>query len=290
MKIGFIGLGLMGSRMAANLLAKGFDLTVYNRTPGPAEELASKGARRARTPREAAEHADIVCTCVSDGAAMDSVFSGDDGFKPTLVPGRTLIDFSTLSPGQLARLEEGCAGQGASFLAAPMTGSKGGAQSGTLVFMCGGKREVFDRMQPILGALGRKAIYIGTVVEASQVKLIGNMLIGHMMQGLSEGAALASKAGVPLSKLLEVVQSSGYASPYWEFKARAIEQRDLEAHFSIDLMHKDLSLALDTGSQLGVPMPGTAAIREVYALARIQGLGDRDIAATAGVIDPSLME
>jgi 3-hydroxyisobutyrate dehydrogenase len=290
MRIAFIGLGLMGSRMAANLIDKGFTLAVYNRTQSRAEPLAARGATVAHTPRAVVTGADIVCTCVSDFAAFQQVFEGPDGIGGALGSGMTLVDFSTLSPEQLALIEQRCTGRGVAFLAAPMTGSKGGAESGTLVFMCGGAKETFDRMQPLLSALGKKAIFVGDVLAAGQVKLIGNMLIAHMMQGLSEGAALVAKAGVPLAKLLEVVQNSGYASPYWDFKAKALTTHDFATHFSIDLMHKDLSLALETGWKLGVPMPGTAAIREVYALARTQGLGDKDIAATAAVVDPSLLK
>jgi len=111
-----------------------------------------------------------------------------------------------------------------------------------------------------------------------------------MVEGLNEGAALLAKAGIPMAKLLEVVQSSGYASPYWDFKGKALVARDFSTHFSIDLMHKDLTLALQTGDQLGVPMPGTAAVREIYALAQAQGLGSMDIGATAAVVDPSVLK
>lgn len=122
------------------------------------------------------------------------------------------------------------------------------------------------------------------------MKLIGNLLIGHMMQGLAEGAALVKRAGIPLSKLLEVVQASGYASPYWDFKGRALAERDFDPHFPTTLMDKDLGLALETGRILGVDMPGTRAVREVYREAIAQGLGDLDFAATAAVVDPSLLD
>lgn len=290
MRVAFLGLGLMGSRMAANLLAKGFELTVYNRTKSRAEALIAKGAKWAATPREATEAADFVVTCVADFPALLTMFEGADGIGAALTAGKTLIDSSTISPAQVSELSKRCAERGAEFLAAPMTGSKGGADAGTLVFMCGGDAAVFEKSQPVLMAMGKKAIHLGDAASAAQVKLIGNLIIGHMMQGFSEGAALASKAGIPLMKLVEVIQNSGYASPYWEFKGKALDQRDFSQHFSIDLMHKDLSLALSTGSELGVPMPGTATIREVYALARAQGLGDKDIIATAAVVDPSLVK
>jgi 3-hydroxyisobutyrate dehydrogenase-like beta-hydroxyacid dehydrogenase len=202
----------------------------------------------------------------------------------------TMIDFSTLAPEQTRALEKACAAKGAGFLESPVTGSKMGAEQGTLVLMCGGSPETLEKMQPILKAVGRKSLHIGGVGDAAQVKLVGNLLIAHMMQGLSEGAALLAKAGVPLEKLLEMVRESGYSSPYWDFKGKPLAAKDFSTHFSIDLMHKDLVLATQTGLKLGVPMPGGAAIREVYALARAQGLGERDIVATAAVVNPDLLK
>ncbi len=221
---------------------------------------------------------------------MREVFHGDHGIEAGLRPGTLMIDFSTLAPEQTRALEAACHARSAAFLESPVTGSKIGAESGTLVMMCGGTPEAFSQAQPVLAAVGKKAIHVGAVGDASQVKLIGNMLIAHMLQGLNEGAALIAKAGIPMSKLLEVVQSSGYASPYWDFKGKALAARDFSTHFSIDLMHKDLTLAVQTGNALGVPLPGTAAIREVYALAQAQGLGEKDIGATAAVVDPKLLE
>lgn len=290
MRVAFIGLGLMGGRMAANLVSKGFAVTVWNRSPAKAEPLIAKGAQSSATPREAASSAEVVCTCVADPKAMREVFHGDHGIEAGLRPGTLMIDFSTLAPEQTRALEAACHARSAAFLESPVTGSKIGAESGTLVMMCGGTPEAFSQAQPVLAAVGKKAIHVGAVGDASQVKLIGNMLIAHMLQGLNEGAALIAKAGIPMSKLLEVVQSSGYASPYWDFKGKALAARDFSTHFSIDLMHKDLTLAVQTGNALGVPLPGTAAIREVYALAQAQGLGEKDIGATAAVVDPKLLE
>lgn len=288
MKVGFIGLGLMGSRMAANLVRKGFEVAVYNRTRSRADALGQLGARIANSPREAAEGADVVCTNVADPAAMREVFDGPDGLLAGLGEGAAHVDFSTLSPEVTRNLAARCEQKGASFLESPVTGSKDGAEHGTLVLMCGGEAATFERVRPVLEAVGRRLIHVGPVGSASQVKLIGNSMIGHMLTALSEGAALASRSGIPLSKVLEVVQASGYASPYWDFKGKAIEARDFTTHFSIDLMHKDLSLAMSTGQSLGVPMPGTATVREVFQLARAQGMGDEDICAVAKVIDPSL--
>jgi 3-hydroxyisobutyrate dehydrogenase-like beta-hydroxyacid dehydrogenase len=291
MRVSFLGLGIMGSRMAANLLAKGHALTVWNRTRTRAEPLLAAGATWADSPRAAAAVAglDALCTCVADPGAIEEIAFGAHGFVDALPAGAAVVDFSTLSPDLIQRLDAAVGARGVRFLEAPMTGSKNGAQAGTLLLMCGGRRETFDQLAPLLAAVSTKAIYVGATGDATRVKLVGNLIISHMMEGLSEGAALLGRAGIPISKLLEVVQSSGYASPYYDFKGKALAARDFDTHFSVTLMHKDLTLAMQMGHALGVPLPGTAAIREVYQLARAQGLGERDIAATAAVVDPELL-
>ena len=290
MRIGFIGLGIMGSRMAANFLAKGHQLVVHNRTRARAEALLAAGATWADSPRAlaATPGLELICTCVADPPAMEEIAFGAQGFLPTLAPGTRVIDFSTLFPALIRRLAAAIAERGGALLEAPMTGSKNGAQAGTLLVMCGGERALFDALQPALAVVSAKSIYVGAIGQATQVKLIGNVIIAHMLEALSEGAALAARSDIPLAKLLEVIQSSGYASPFWDFKGKALLEQDFTTHFSIDLMHKDLTLALASAHEKRVPMPGAAAIREVYQLARAQGRGGDDIAATATVINPGL--
>jgi 3-hydroxyisobutyrate dehydrogenase-like beta-hydroxyacid dehydrogenase len=288
MRVGFIGLGIMGSRMAANLLAKGHSLTVWNRTPGRGAELRAAGAHWAQTPRELASNTEVICTCVADPGALAAVAEGPEGFVAGLSPDALVIDFSTVGPEATRRLDQACGSRGARFLESPVTGSKNGAAAGTLLLMCGGTDQAFAAAQPILGAVGSKAIHVGGVGQAAHIKLVGNLMIAHMVQALCEGAALAGAAGLGVETLLGVIQSSGFASPFWDFKGKALAARDFSTHFSIDLMHKDLTLALAQGAALGVPLPGTAAIREVYQLARARGQGERDIIATAAVINPAL--
>ena len=154
-----------------------------------------------------------------------------------------------------------------------------GAEQGTLIFMTGGRRETHDELEPLLLQMGSRAIYCGETGAASTVKLIGNSLITFMLSGLCEGLVAAKKAGIAPETLLEVVMASGYASPYYPFKGNAIQKRDWDTHFSIDLMHKDQTLMLDEAARLQVPMPGLAALREVFQVARAQGFGGEDIAA-----------
>lgn len=289
MKVAFIGLGIMGSRMAAQILKNGLELSVYNRSPEKTEGLVKQGARFAATPAEAAKDAEVVCTCVADPAAMEEVCFGENGVFETLKAGSILVDFSTLSPSASASLEKACNKLDIQYVEAPVTGSKNGAEQGTLLVMAGGSSENLARLAPVLDAVSSKVIHVGKVGDASLVKLAGNLMIGHMMQALSEASAMVGKGGVPLSKLLEVVQASGYASPYWAFKGQALQDRDFEAHFPLSLMEKDLRLALETGTGHGVAMPGTTAVREVYLQAIQQGLGALDFAATAALSNPDLL-
>jgi 3-hydroxyisobutyrate dehydrogenase-like beta-hydroxyacid dehydrogenase len=171
------------------------------------------------------------------------------------------------------------------MLEAPVTGSKMGAEKGTLILMTGGPRALHDELMPIMMTMGAKAVYCGEMGQGSIVKLIGNGLISFMLEGLCEGLVLAKKAGIPQETLLEVVMASGYQSPYYPFKGAAIAKRDWDTHFSIDLLVKDQTLALEEGAANGVPMPGLAAIREVFQSARARGFGGEDIAAVVKVLE-----
>lgn len=288
MRVGYIGLGIMGGGMARNLITKGHAVTVWNRNPERAAPLREAGAAVADSPRALAAGAEVVCTCVSDPAALAAVSEGPNGFLAGLKPGALVIDFSTVGPAAVQALEAACRAREARFLAAPVTGSKNGAAAGTLLLMCGGPADTFAAAQPVLTAVGSKAILVGDAAQAAQMKVIGNLILSHMLEALSEGTALAAGAGISVEKVLEVVQASGYSSPFWDFKGKALAARDFSTHFSVDLMHKDLTLAMELGHQHGVPLPGAASIREVYQLARAQGLGQQDIVATAAVISPAL--
>jgi 3-hydroxyisobutyrate dehydrogenase len=284
-RVGVAGMGIMGSRMALNLVAKGFPTTVWNRTSERCGPLAAKGAGVAKTARELADLSDVVITCVADPNALGRVVFSTDGILAAARPGFRLMDCSTVSPGLSQRIAAAMEGAGAAALEAPVTGSKAGAEQGTLLLMTGGRREIHDELMPIMMAIGSKAIYCGETGQGSRAKLVGNTVISFMLEGLCEGAVLARKSGLPLATLLEVIQSSGFASPYFEFKGRAIERRDFETHFSLDLLHKDQSLMLDEASRQKVSMPGLAAIREVLSAARAQGLGGEDIAALVKVLE-----
>src|SRR5262245_23570810 len=284
-RIGFAGLGLMGGRMARHFLDKGHPLTVWNRTADRCAPLVAAGATQAATPRELAERSDVLVACVSDPPAVGRVVFADDGILAAARPGFTYLETSTIAPSTARRVDEALRAKGARMLEAPVTGSKMGAEKGTLILMTGGPRALHDELMPIMMTMGAKAVYCGEMGQGSVVKLIGNGLISFMIEGLCEGLVLARKAGIPQETVLEVVMASGYQSPYFPFKGTAIAKRDWDTHFSIDLLVKDQTLALEEGAAHGVPMPGLAAIREVFQSARARGWGEEDIAAVFKVIE-----
>jgi 3-hydroxyisobutyrate dehydrogenase len=277
--VGFLGLGLMGSRMAKNLAAKGFEVTVWNRSSDKAEALASTGVHVAPTPAELARAVDIICTCVADVPALRTVALGPDGLVHGLKAGQLFIDFSTVSVALMQELGATFGATGVDVIDAPVTGSKNGAEKGTLVIMAGGSDAAMARADAVFKAVGEKVIHCGPLGAGTQVKLAGNGLIAAMLQAFSEGLLLTSKAGVDPRKFIEVVQASGFRSPYFDFKGKALLERDFSTHFEIDLMHKDLTLLLENAATHRVPTPTAASLRETYALARAAGKGRDDIGA-----------
>lgn len=282
-RVGFLGLGLMGSRMALNLAKKGFEVTVWNRSLGKAKALEAAGLRVAATPAEVASSVDAFCTCVADVPALEQLAFGKDGLLSTAQKGQLFIDFSTVSVALVKRLGEAFAAKGVDMVDAPVTGSKNGAEKGTLVIMAGGSDAAMERAQPLFQAVGEKVIHCGPLGAGTQVKLAGNGVIASMLQSFSEGLLLTSKAGVDPRKFIEVVQASGFRSPYFDFKGKALLDRDFSTHFSIDLMHKDLTLLVENAAHHRVPTPAAAAMKETYALARAAGKGEQDIGAVITV-------
>jgi 3-hydroxyisobutyrate dehydrogenase-like beta-hydroxyacid dehydrogenase len=281
-RIGFVGLGIMGAGMVKNLVAKGWPVAVWNRTPSRAEGL---GVEVMASPRALAEASDVVLTCVSDPKAVERVVFADDGVLAAARPGFRYVECSTISSELAVALEGAFTARGAGFLEAYVTGSKLGAQNGTLLFMTGGSEALHAELEPLLASMGSRAIHCGPAGKAAVVKLIGNTVISFMLEGLCEGLVVGQKAGLSIDKLLEVIQASGFASPYFAFKGAAIRERRFDTHFSIDLLHKDQSLMLAEAARERVPMPGLAAVREVFAAARAQGLGDADISAVIQVLE-----
>jgi 3-hydroxyisobutyrate dehydrogenase-like beta-hydroxyacid dehydrogenase len=284
-RIGFAGLGLMGGRMARNLLKKGFPTTVWNRTPERCEPLVREGAKAARTPFELAEQTDVVVACVADPPAVERLVFAEDGLLGAARPGFRYLECSTVSPVLTRRVRAALRERGADALEAPVTGSKNGAEQATLLFMTGGDRAVHEELMPVMMAMGTKAIHCGAMGQGSTMKLIGNSFISFMLEALCEGILVGRRAGLSIETIVEVVQASGYASPYYAFKGAAIARRDFEEHFALDLLVKDQTLMLEEAASRRVPMPGLAAIREVFQAARAQGLGREDIVSVVKALE-----
>ena len=278
-RIGFAGLGVMGGGMARNFLAKGYPLTVWNRTRQVADLVAAEGATVAGTPRELAATADVVVTSLATPAALESVAYGEDGLLAGARPGTCWIDTSTVGSVVSLNVAAAASRRGVDYLECPVTGSKDAARAGTLLAMIGGRRPVYERLEPILAVFAQRTVYVGPHGTASVLKLIGNTLISFMLEGLAEGAVLGAAAGIPLEKILEMVQASGFASPYWALKGGAMARRDFETNFSLDLLHKDQMLMLDEAASRHTPLPGLVAIHEVTSRARSLGFGAEDVAA-----------
>lgn len=277
--VGFIGLGLMGRPMVANLLKAGFPVTVWNRTASRAQELVKQGARLASSPRNAAESADVLITIVSDPPALEEVLWGEAGAFEGLRRGSTYVDSSTISPALARRIAAACAERGVKFLDAPVTGGTWGAEKGELIFMVGGEASTLSEVEPVLGAMGKRRFHLGANGAGQTIKLAMNMILALQVDALAEALALVAGAGLPGEKLVEVLQSSMARSSVLDVKAPMLLKRDYTPSFPLRLMHKDLGLALDLANQIGVPLPATAAAREIYSSVKGSAKEDLDYAA-----------
>lgn len=279
--VGLIGLGLMGRPMGANLLKAGHELTIWNRTASRGDELVSKGAKRAATPREVAAASEVIITIVSDPPALESVLWGESGVFAGLRRGGALIESSTVMPNLEKRAAAAAAATGAEFLEAPVTGGTWGAEKGELVFMVGGEASTLKRVEPILSAMGKRWFHLGPVGAGQTVKLAMNLLLDLEVEALAEALALVTGAGVPGASLVEVMQSSMGRSALLDIKAPMMLKGEYKPSFPLRLMHKDVSLALDLANQLGVPLPAAAAAREVMSAVKGSVAEDVDFSALA---------
>jgi len=277
--IGFIGLGIMGQPMALNLIRNGFEVSAWNRTRSKADAVEKAGGRIASTPAEAVREADVVMMIVSDSAAVQEVVAGKGGILEALRPGMIVVDCSTISPEVSRRLTAQAASRGASWLDAPVTGSKHGAEKGDLTFMIGGDQEALERVMPVLKALGKKHIYCGAQSLGLSAKLVQNAIQSTMVEIFSEGFVMAVKAGVKPQTMMEIIQSSLARSALIDFKSPFVFKGDFTPYFPLKLMHKDLGLAMEAAYALNVPMPIAAAVKEVYGAVKAKGKGDLDYAA-----------
>lgn len=279
--VGFIGLGLMGQPMALNLLKVGYAVTVWNRTRERADAVVAKGAKLASTPREAAANADVVFMIVSDPPAVEAVLFGADGALAGLRKGCVLVDSSTVSPDLARRSAAACAERGVEYLDAPVTGGTWGAEKGELVFMVGGEAATLKRVEPLLGAMGKKWFLLGPNGAGQTIKLAMNLILALEVEAFAEALAIVKAAGLAGERLVEVIQSSMGRAPVLDIKAPVMLSGDYKASFPLRLMYKDVALAMDLAKELKVTLPAGAAARDTYGAVRKASSDDPDYAAVA---------
>lgn len=285
MKLGFVGLGIMGNALAANLVKAGFDVTVWNRTSAKCEPLALLGAKIASSPRATAEASDIIFAMMATPSAVESVRDGGDGIVAGLKPGKGYVDMSTIdveTSKESARLAKE---RGAMFLEAPVAGSRKPAEDGQLTIMAAGDRELYDRSLPALAKMGKKLLFLGDVGNGARMKLANNLVMGGMMAAFAEGMALASLSGLELSQLLEVLDAGALSNSMFRLKGAVVAENDsFPAAFPLKHMQKDLRLALRLAEQVDLPLFSTATVNELFKEAVSHGLGDSDFAAVSRVV------
>ena len=284
MRIGFIGVGIMGRGMVKNLIDNGHNVTLWNRTEDTPRALFP-GLAVKSNPAELAACTDGVMSCVSGPDAVQQIIFGPSGILEAANPSLTYVECSTIGPNQAERIRAQLAERGTPMLAAPVTGSRQGAENGTLVFMTGGDKDLSLKLEPLLMSMGQRVIHCGSVTQAFLVKLVNNTLVSFMLEGLCEGAVALSQGAVPLRTWLEVIQSSVLSSKFYELKGQTLASRDFSTHFSLDLLVKDQNLMLEQAVHNHVSMPGLAAISEVFRSGQAQALGSEDMSGVVRVLE-----
>jgi len=287
MEVGFIGLGIMGSRQAANLRRAGHELTVFNRTRATAESWATEhGARVAGSPREVAEHCDVVISMVVDGDQVEQMLLAEhEGAVSGAREGALFIDMTTIAPSQTRAIGARLAERGVAFLDAPVTGSAPKAADGTLTIMAGGEEADFERARPLLEAMGALVLHVGPLGQGEMIKLINNAVAAVNCAVLAQALVVGRATGVDLEKLMEVMGAGAGGSTMLALKGRPMLDHDYTPLFKLAHMLKDVRLCLEEGQAAGVPFPAAAAARELYTAGLGRELADLDFTAVLEVVE-----
>ncbi|MEQ1946130.1 MAG: NAD(P)-dependent oxidoreductase [Bryobacteraceae bacterium] len=276
--LGFVGLGVMGGNMVARFLEQGHTVTGYNRTKSKAQWLIDKGMKWADNPRAVAEAADVTFSMVTNSAALTEVFEGTDGVLAGLTAGKYYVDMSTVNPGVSRKMADRAREKGSDMLDAPVSGSLVTLQQGKLSVMVGGKKDTFDKLKPTLDFIGPKVTYVGENGLALVMKIGTNLSLAVQMLAFSEGVLLAEKSGIPRETAVDVLSHSVIASPMVQYRSNMVFQLPEEAWFDVNMMQKDMLLALELGRQVDVPLPTTAVTNEMLTAARGMGYAKEDFA------------
>ena len=279
MEIGFIGLGIMGSRMAVNLLKCGYPLTVYNRTPEKAEPLLAKGAAWAEDPASLAGDVDILFTILANPEAVREVALGPSGFLDHLRPGTIWVDSSTVNPSFSKIMAQEAHERRVHFVDAPVAGTKGPAEQAQLIFLAGGDPQDLQACQPFFDAMGKQTVHLGPNGMGTAAKMVVNLLLGEAMLAFSEALVLGQSLGIPLQGLMNLLVGGPVAAPFTAGKRAKIENSQYEPEFPLKWMRKDLQLVSLSGYEQGVALPTVNAAKEIFTLAERQGWGELDFSA-----------
>jgi 3-hydroxyisobutyrate dehydrogenase-like beta-hydroxyacid dehydrogenase len=282
--LGFVGLGVMGSEMVSRLLSKGHTVTGYNRTRSKAERLVQRGMKWGETPRAVCAAADVIFSMVTNEKALAAVMEGPDGVLNAVAPGTFLIDMSTVSPHYSRNVAVKAREKGADMIDAPVSGSVITLQEGKLSVMVGGRRETFERLKPILDDIGPKVTYVGDNGLALSMKIAINLSLAVQMMAFSEGVLLAEKSGIARNVAVDVLTNSAVASPMIKYRGPFVLGMPAEAWFDVNMLQKDMLLALEMGRALDVPLPTTAVSNEFLSAARGMGLAKQDFAVVFEVL------
>jgi 3-hydroxyisobutyrate dehydrogenase-like beta-hydroxyacid dehydrogenase len=282
--LGFVGLGTMGGQMVARLLAKGHAVTGYNRTRSKGEWLLAKGMKWAGSPREVASAVDITFAMVTNSSALGAIVEGPEGLLNGLSAGKVFVDISTVAPAISRAVAEKVRNQGADMLDAPVSGSVITLQQGKLSVMVGGRRETFARVKPVLEDIGPKVTYVGDNGLALVLKIAINLQLAVQMMGFSEGVLIAEKSGIKRETAVDVMMHSAIASPMVQYRGPFVLEQPREAWFDVNMMQKDMLLAMELGRQLDLPLPTTAVSNEFLTAARGMGLAKKDFACVFEVL------
>jgi 3-hydroxyisobutyrate dehydrogenase-like beta-hydroxyacid dehydrogenase len=285
-KLGFLGLGLMGYPMARNLLRAGHQVALWSNTSSKAKQLAEEEKGIAcDSPKQVAEQAEYIFVCVGDTKMSEDVLLGSDGVIHGAKQGTVVADASTISPSASRAIGQQLGAKGIQYLDTPCTGSTPGATAGTLTFMIGGSREVFDKTNPFLENMGKQFYYCGGPGCGLEAKLTQNLILSNIMQAFNEGIVLSTKAGIDPELMLEVLNNSAAKSGLISYKAPFVFKRDFTTNFSTKWMHKDIGLALDSAQEQGVPLPLTSLTHQMFQAAISEGYGELDMCSTIRVME-----
>ncbi len=265
-KVAFLGLGVMGFPMAGHLKAKGYDVTVYNRTAAKADAWVQKhGGRSAPTPAAAAKDCDFVMVCVGNDRDLLEVALGKDGALAGMKKGAVLVDHTTASADAARKIFQAARAKGVDFIDAPVSGGQAGAENGKLTVMCGGEREPFERAKPVMDSYGRAVTLMGPSGSGQLTKMVNQICIAGLVQGLSEGIVFAEKAGLDVNQVLDVISKGAAQSWQMENRGKTMHERKFTFGFAVDWMRKDLGICLEEAKRNGAKLPVTQIIDGYYA-------------------------